>query len=109
MGVIPAPAPHRPFFFWSYTLSRKFTSGDINAAVAKLPKAAQKKIPKQTKSQDMASIFSIIGNAVNSKTGIVVLDLLLSMGTAVKDGGKIYKKKKPARKAKIAKVMKRKK
>ena len=57
----------------------------------------------------MASIFSIIGNAVNSKTGIVVLDLLLSMGTAVKDGGKIYKKKKPARKAKIAKVMKKKK
>lgn len=90
-------------------MSRKFTSGDINAAVAKLPKATQKLIPKQTKSQDIASIFGMIGNAVNSKTGIIVLNLLLSMGTAVKDGGKISKKKRPARKAKIAKVMKRKK
>ena len=89
-------------------MSRKFAPKDINAAVAKLPKADQKKIPKQTKSQDVAGIFSTIGNAVNTKAGMVVLDLLLTMGTAVKDGGKISKKKKPARKAKIAKVMKRK-
>tara|TARA_R100000687_G_C6377025_1_gene130756 strand:+ start:229 stop:567 length:339 start_codon:yes stop_codon:yes gene_type:complete len=112
LGVIPAPAPHRPFSDRSYPLAtRKFTPKEIKAAIAHLPKKDQKKIPKSvlTKSQDVAGIFGTINNALGSKTGLVIMDLLLGAFPAVKDGGKIYKKKKPARKAKIAKVMKRKK
>ena len=41
---------------------------------------------------------------LNTKTSMVILDLLLGIAPALKDGGKI--KKKPARKSKIAKVMK---
>ncbi len=81
-------------------MSRKFAPKDINAAVAKLPKATQKKIPKQTKSQDVAGLLGTIGNAVNTKTGMIILDLLLTMGPAVKDGGKIYKKKKSVKRKK---------
>lgn len=80
-------------------MSRKFAPKDINAAVAKLPKAAQKKIPKQTKSQDVAGLLGKISKAVNSTTGMILIDLLLAV-PAVKDGGKIYKKKKSVKRKK---------
>ena len=110
MGVIPAPAPHRPFSDRSYPLAtEKFTPTDINKAIKKLklPKATRGKIPKIKESQTAQSLLGKVGKVIGSVPFNALL-LALTSFPAVKDGGKIYKKKKPARKVKIAKVMKRK-
>ena len=108
MGVIPAPAPHRPFSDRSSSLAtEKFTATDINKAIKKLPKATQKLIPKKKERQTAKNFLNTVGKVLGS-TGFNAFLLALTTFPAVKDGGKISKKKRPARKAKIAKVMKRK-
>mgnify|MGYP003661538593 CR=1 FL=1 len=84
--------------------NRKFTPAQINKAVSKLPESAQKKIPKVEKSQDVAGLWDILNRTAGSKTGLVIMDMLVGIPSAMKKGGKI--KRKPASRSKIAKVMK---
>jgi hypothetical protein len=84
--------------------TRKFTPAQINNAISKLPESAQKKIPKVKKSQDVAGLWNILNRTAGSKTGLVIMEMLVGIPSAMKKGGKV--KRKPAGKNKIAKVMK---
>ena len=85
-----------------FTATKKYTASDIKKAIrqAKLSPEEKKKIPTVETAMTLGEFLS----PLNTKTSMVILDLLLGIGTALKDGGKI--KRKPARKSKIAKVMK---
>ena len=79
--------------------TKKFTASQLKNAISKANLS-----PKEEKTA--MTLGKFLG-PLNTKTGIVVLDLLLGIAPALKDGGKI--KRKPASRSKIAKVMKRKK
>jgi|TARA_R100000093_G_scaffold3069_2_gene3521 hypothetical protein len=85
--------------------TQKFTPKEINTAISELPKATREKIPKATKSQDMASLLGFLNRTVGSKTSLVIMEMLLGATPVMKKGGKV--KRKPAGKTKIAKVMKK--
>ena len=86
--------------------NREFSSTQIDKVISTLPEVTQKKIlkVKKPKKYDVASLWTMLNRTAGSKTALVIMDMLIGVAPALKDGGKI--KKKPARKSKIAKVMK---
>ena len=106
LGAFPAPLPHHPFSGVVMSANREFSSTQIDKVVSTLPEATQKKILKVKKSKkyDVASLWTMLNRTAGSKTALVIMDMLIGVAPALKDGGKI--KRKPARKSKIAKVMK---
>ena len=85
--------------------TEKYTASQINKAIkANVSKKDRENIPPVKTAMTAKGIKSTIGGVLSNPYLNGVLTYLSLMGAAVKDGGKI--KRKPARKSKIAKVMK---